>query len=85
MVTYSGARYNTGFFTWSTIKAIIMRVTVDGKEIEVSESSTVLDSLKQLKLNPEIFLVKRDNEIIHENERLRENDRLELIKVISGG
>ena len=62
-----------------------MKVIVDNKAIEVGENSTVLDSLKQLKLNPEIFLVKRNNEIIHENEKLKENDRLELIKVISGG
>ena len=62
-----------------------MKVIVDNKAIEVGENSTVLDSLKQLKLNPEIFLVKRNNEIIHENEKLKENDKLELIKVISGG
>lgn len=62
-----------------------MRVTIDGKEIEINDDSTVIDSLKQLKLSPEIFLVKRNNEIIHENEKLKENDRLELIKVISGG
>ncbi|MBI2076084.1 MAG: sulfur carrier protein ThiS [Candidatus Aenigmarchaeota archaeon] len=64
---------------------IKMRVTIDGKEIEINDDSTVIDSLKQLKLSPEIFLVKRNNEIIHENEKLKENDRLELIKVISGG
>lgn len=63
----------------------MVKVTVDGEEVKVEDGSTVLDSLKQLKLNPEIFLVKRDNEIIHENEQLRENDKLELIKVISGG
>ena len=62
-----------------------MKVTVDDKVIEVMADSTVIDSLRQLNLNPEIFLVKRNNEIIHENEKLRENDKLELIKVISGG
>ena len=46
-----------------------MKVTVDGKEVKVEDGSTVIDSLKQLKLNPEIFLVKRDNEIIHEKAR----------------
>ncbi len=62
-----------------------MRVNVNGETIELEESATVLDALKKLDLNPEIFIVSRNSEVIHENEQLKNNDRLELIKVISGG
>lgn len=62
-----------------------MRVIVGEKEVEVGENSTVIDSLRKAGFNPEIFLVKRDNEIVHDNEALRDGDELELIKVISGG
>lgn len=62
-----------------------MKVTVNGESVELNENATVLDALKKLSLNTEIFIVSRDNEIIHEHEQLRDKDRLNLIKVISGG
>ncbi len=62
-----------------------MRVTVNCEGVELSEKSTVLDALRKLSINPEIFIVSRNGEIIHEHETLRNNDKLELIKVISGG
>jgi len=45
----------------------------------------VRDLLSQLKLNPEAFLVVRNSEVITEEEILQENDRIELLSVISGG
>jgi len=62
-----------------------MQVTVNGNVVELKENAVVLDALKKLNLNPEIFIVSRDNEIVHEHEQLKDNDRLDLIKVISGG
>ena len=61
-----------------------MRFFLDGKEVEI-QGSKVEDIFSELDLNPEIFLVKRNNEIVHEYESLNEGDRIELIKVISGG
>jgi thiamine biosynthesis protein ThiS len=61
-----------------------MKILVDGKEVEIA-GSKVSDMFEELGMNPEIFLVKRNDEIIHEYELLKENDKIELIKVISGG
>lgn len=62
-----------------------MRIKVDDKDVELENNAVALDALKALGLNPEIFIVGRDNEIIHEHEVLRDKDKLTLIKVISGG
>ena len=61
-----------------------MKIILDGKEVDIS-GKTVEDMFDELNLNSEIFLVKRNNEIVHEYEALNEGDRIELIKVISGG
>ncbi|MEM7819453.1 MAG: MoaD/ThiS family protein [Candidatus Aenigmatarchaeota archaeon] len=62
-----------------------MYIFVNRKKIKIKENSTVLDVLKKLELNPEIYLVKRKRELITEDEKLKNNDKIELIKVISGG
>lgn len=46
---------------------------------------TVKELLTQLKLNPESFLVVRNNEVITEEEILQDQDKIELLSVISGG
>jgi len=45
----------------------------------------VKELLSQLNLNPEAFLVVRSHEVITEEETLQENDKIELLSVISGG
>ncbi|MEK6939138.1 MAG: MoaD/ThiS family protein [Nanoarchaeota archaeon] len=45
----------------------------------------VKDLLHQLKINPESVLVVRNNEVITEEETLQDNDKIELLSVISGG
>ncbi len=45
----------------------------------------VKDLLNQLKLNPEAFLVVRNSEVITEEETLQDQDKIELLSVISGG
>ena len=45
----------------------------------------VKDILQHLKINPESFLVVRNNEVITEEETLQEHDRIVLLSVISGG
>ncbi|MBN2043198.1 MAG: MoaD/ThiS family protein [Candidatus Aenigmarchaeota archaeon] len=49
------------------------------------KGKTVNDLLKEMKVNPETVLVKRGKEIITEDEKIRENDEIELIRIISGG
>ncbi len=47
--------------------------------------STVKELLQHLKLNPEAFLVVRNSEVITEEEILQDQDKIELLSVISGG
>ncbi|MBI2125222.1 MoaD/ThiS family protein [Candidatus Woesearchaeota archaeon] len=45
----------------------------------------VKDLLRYLRLNPEAFLVVRNHEVITEEEVLQDQDKIELLSVISGG
>ena len=49
------------------------------------EGRKVKDLLNKLKLNPEAFLVIRNDEVLTEDETLHDHDRIELLSVISGG
>lgn len=46
---------------------------------------TLFDLLKQLKINPEVVIVVRKNEVITEDEILHDQDTIELLSVVSGG
>ncbi|MBU0456513.1 MAG: MoaD/ThiS family protein [Nanoarchaeota archaeon] len=46
---------------------------------------TVKELLLQLDINPETVIVTKDNEVITEEELLKDKDRLEILSVISGG
>jgi sulfur carrier protein len=45
----------------------------------------VKELLTQLKLNSETIIVTRNNEVIPEEESLKNKDKLELLSVVSGG
>lgn len=55
------------------------------RETEVSGPRTVGQLLKRLNLIPEAVLVIRGDHLITEDERLREDDVIEIRPVISGG
>jgi thiamine biosynthesis protein ThiS len=46
---------------------------------------TVRQLLLQLKLSPEIVIVTRKNEVLPEEEVLKDKDRIEVLSVVSGG
>jgi sulfur carrier protein ThiS len=66
-----------------------MKITVEilGKKrkIEVPEKAKVIDAVKKINVNPETVIVKRGKEILLEDEALKKNDEIELIKIVSGG
>lgn len=49
------------------------------------EGSLVADLLRHLRINPEIVLVVRNNEVLTEDEILKEKDSIKILSVISGG
>ncbi|MCD6590497.1 MAG: MoaD/ThiS family protein [Candidatus Aenigmarchaeota archaeon] len=55
------------------------------KNAEIKENAKVIDVLRELNVNPETVIVKKRNEIVLEDEKLSDNEEIELIKVVSGG
>ena len=62
-----------------------MQIFVNGEAAEISGSATIREAVKSLGYNPEIYIVAKNGEITHENEQLAEGDKLDLVKIISGG
>ena len=50
-----------------------------------TKAKTVIELLRELKINPETILITRNNEVITEDEKISEDDKLEILSVISGG
>ena len=55
------------------------------RETEIKGPKTVGQLLKRLNLLPEAVLVLRGDELITEDEALKEEDTIEIRPVISGG
>ena len=55
------------------------------KEIEVTGPKRVRDLLKELHLIPEGYLVIRNDDLVTDDEILKESDTIEIRPVISGG
>lgn len=53
--------------------------------IRLGENSTASDLLTMLKLNPVTVIIARNSELILENEKLKDEDEIKILSVISGG
>ncbi len=53
--------------------------------IELNKASTIYDLLKKLSINPVTVIVSRNNELVLEDEKLNNNDKIRILSVISGG
>lgn len=62
-----------------------MKVKLNRKEIDVEGRMRAGDLLKKMDLLPETVLVARNGEVITEDEMLDADDRVEIIRAISGG
>lgn len=62
-----------------------MIVELDGKEITVERTSTVLRLMEELSINREAYLVVVNDRLVTEDYRLNKDDSVKLIKVVSGG
>jgi len=66
---------------------MIVRLKYLGKNrnIELPSKAKVSDLLDKSGINPETVIIKRGKEIIPDTEVLKDKDKLEAIKIISGG
>lgn len=55
------------------------------KEIDISENTKIEDILKQEEIPIETVVVKLNGDTVTEDEVVKDNDELEIIKVIYGG
>lgn len=62
-----------------------MKVFIGKTAVAVKEKACVRDALNALALNVETYIVKRNGEIITENDTLESRDKLQLIKLVSRG
>ncbi len=67
-----------------------MKITVENErekstDVVTLEGSSVSELLKHLQINPETVLVVRENEVLTEDEALKDNDSVKILSVISGG
>ena len=62
-----------------------MQITVNGSLIDVNDGSTIRDAIKRIGENPEIYIAAVNGQITHENTALNSGDKIDLVKIISGG
>lgn len=55
------------------------------KELEIKFSGTVKELMKKLNLNPEVFIVSKNGEVVTEDELLDDKDKIDFLSVVSGG
>jgi thiamine biosynthesis protein ThiS len=62
-----------------------LKVKFRDQTFEFDREMTVRELLKELNLSPESTLVVRDDEVLTEDEKLRKDDEVRVIRAISGG
>ncbi|KPJ90050.1 MAG: hypothetical protein AMS18_11695 [Gemmatimonas sp. SG8_17] len=66
-----------------------MKVVVNGQERKIDRSSTGLDLLRVLELDPRTVVVELNKEIVRRTAlsetRLRDGDRIEIVHFVGGG
>lgn len=64
-----------------------IKVKLDNKElkVEVSSGSTINELLEKLSINRESVIVRRNREICTEEEKLKPDDTVEIIRAVTGG
>ncbi len=53
--------------------------------LTLEESSKIIDLLDKLDRNPETLVVKRNEKIVSEEEKLEDGDSVIIVPVVSGG
>jgi len=61
---------------------IYIEKTNESKNIK---AKTVKELLEKLKINSTTVIVTRNNELITEEEKIKETDKIRILSVISGG
>lgn len=67
----------------------IIKIEVNGKEVEIRENSTVQDFIKERKVTGTMFVIEKNLKIVQKDEysveKIAEGDRIELVGFFGGG
>lgn len=64
---------------------VVVQLGGKRRNVEVPEKSKVIDVVREVKVNPETVIVRRRDDILLETDIVSKSDRLEFIRIISGG
>lgn len=66
-----------------------MKITVNGKEIELKNSKTVADFIAERKISGKMFVIEKNLEIIQKEDyastEIKEGDNIEIVGFVGGG
>lgn len=54
-------------------------------DVNIKKKAKVIDVLKKLKINPSAVIVVRNNELITEDEIIKNDEKIKVLSVVSGG
>ncbi|MAG16076.1 hypothetical protein CMO88_03375 [Candidatus Woesearchaeota archaeon] len=60
-------------------------IEADNKKRKIKFSGTASQLLKKLNVNSETVIIAKNNELVSEEENLKDKDEIKLLSVISGG
>ncbi|MBI2208498.1 MoaD/ThiS family protein [Candidatus Woesearchaeota archaeon] len=55
------------------------------KTVELGNNATIKDLLKKMGINPVTVIVSKNDDVILEDQKLKDKDDIKIISVISGG
>ena len=77
---------------YELLRSFIMNIKVkllpgekEDLDVEVTDGAICLDILDKLDLSPDAHIITREGDPIPIDENLKEGEKIEIIKVVSGG
>ena len=64
-----------------------VKVSFQGKDknVTIPEGLSIKDLLKKLEINREAVIVSRNREIVPDTETISDKDRIDIVRITSGG
>lgn len=69
----------------SKIRLVPARITYRDRTYEVTEGLSVKEALIQIGLEPQLYLAVRDGKLVTEDQKLKPDDKIKLVAIVSGG
>ncbi len=64
---------------------MLAKITYRDKTYEVEPGLTVKETLIKIGLEPQLYLAVRDGKLVTDDQRLKPDDKIKLVAIVSGG